>query len=117
MTHDQILEKISEAVSLKREGKFEDANEVYRKLDQDNPNYPVILKSWAKTLICLGKYSLAESYMLRAAIGYNKNGDDGNAWQCNDQLSTIQNRFDDPDDFKSYVRGVSAGLITNPKLD
>ena len=117
MNHDKILEKISEAVILKREGKFEDACEVYRKLDKANPNYPVILKSWAKTLICLGEYSLAESCMLRAAIGYDKNGDDGNAWQCNDQLSTIQNRLNDPVDFKSYVRGVSAGLITNPKLD
>mgnify|MGYP001204548806 CR=1 FL=1 len=117
MTHDQILEKISKAVSLKREGKFEDASELYRKLDKANPDYPVILKSWAKTLICLGEYSLAEGKMLRAAIIYNKKGDDGNAWQCNDQLSTIQNRFNDPDDFKSYVRGVSAGLITNPKLD
>lgn len=91
--NNQISEKIDKAVHLKREGKFEEANNIYIKLNQENPNTPQILKSWAVTLTCLGKYSFAEEYMLRASFIFATNVDEYNALQCMDQAKKIKKIF------------------------
>ena len=117
MNRDQILKRISEAVGLKRQGKFEEARQIYENLDNSNPNNPIILKSWAKTLVCLRMYDLAGTYFMKAAIQFKKEFNEGSAWQCNDQFNTIQNRFEYPEDFKEYVFHTSGGIIKDAKLD
>jgi len=111
---EYILGKISEAVELKRNGEFDSANQIYINLDNEYPNNPIILKSWAKTLVCLGKYDYAiEKYQL-AAQYYNELGNNEESWQCKEQILEIKNRFINPEKFKNWVRGVSGGSISDP---
>ena len=113
---ERILDKISQAVDLKRKGKFNDANEIYSNLNSEHPENPVILKSWAKTLVCMGQYEDAiEKYQL-AIKHFDEQGNEGESWQCNDQIMEIKNRFNNPEQFKNWVRAVSGGSVSNPPL-
>jgi len=110
-----IQNKISSAVELKRNGNFTEANEIYSNLDIQYPNNPVILKSWAKILICLGEYDSAITKYKEASKLYREIGS-GEYWQCDDQINTIKNRFEDPQSFKEWVNILSGGNINDATI-
>ena len=92
---DDVLETIRDLVILKRKGDFEAANRGYiilAKQEMDDlHNYPYVLKSWAKIIICLGSYDVAAEKMAHAAKLFESNNNASEAWQCNDQMQTILN--------------------------
>ena len=115
---DDVLEIIEGIVKIKREGRFEEANKKYMELSikekDDKHNYPYILKSWAKVLVCLGKYETAIEYFDNAAELFNNSGNKTDEWQCRDQSKKIRKRDEYRDEFIDYVRGVSGGQIEYP---
>ena len=113
---DKILDNISKAVSFKRIGDFVRANKIYINLHKEHPDNPIVLKSWAKTIVCLGKYDEAVQKYKMAIKYFDALGNTGESWQCNDQIKEIENRFNDPDQFKNWVSAVSGGSISEPKL-
>jgi len=115
---DDVLEIILKLVSLKKQGKFEEANDGYCKLalqeKNDTHNFPYILKSWAKVLVCLGEYDKAIMYFERAADLFNKNDNSCEFSQCTRHSKIVKNRFDSCQDFIDYVKGVSGGSLSYP---
>jgi len=105
-----ILEKITQAVSLKRNGDFDKANSIYTGLDSKFPNDPIIHKSWAKILVCLGEYDNAIEKYKNASVLYKSIGNP-EYYQCDDQMQKIVNRFENPEKFTSWVYAVSGGSI------
>ena len=94
-----IDNEISRAVQFKRAGDFNKANAIYIKLNNQYPNNPIVLKSWAKISVCLGNYNQAiEKY--KCASKLYKELENGQYWQCDEQIKDIKNRFDDPERFK-----------------
>lgn len=116
---DDVLSIIQDLVQLKRQGKFEDANNGYFKLSEqeknDSHNYPYILKSWAKVLVCQGEYDKAIEFFEKAKILFKENGNMQESWQCGDQAKTIKNRNKNRELFIDYVNAVSGGSIDYPK--
>jgi len=112
----KIDDEISIAVQFKRAGDFNKANDIYIKLNNQYPNNPIVLKSWAKISVCLGNYNQAiEKY--KSASKLYKEFESGEYWQCDEQIKDIKNRYDDPELFKKWVYAVSGGSITNVSLD
>ncbi|MBT4398219.1 MAG: hypothetical protein HOD37_01970 [Bacteroidetes bacterium] len=111
-----IEEKIAQAVSLKRDSDFNGANLIYEQLNDQYPHSPVILKSWAKTLVCLGLYEDAINKFQLAVKLFIPQGMENHAWQCNNQIMEIRNRSKTPEQFKKYIRAVSGGTILDPKM-
>lgn len=113
---EKILGQISQAVDLKRNGEFKSANKIYTNLNNEYPENPIILKSWAKTLVCMGQYDDAiEKYQL-AVKHFDAQDNDGESLQCNDQIMGIKNRLNNPEQFKNWVRAVSGGSVSDPIL-
>jgi len=116
---DDVLEIIKNLIELKRQGKFEDASNGYSKLAEeeknDTHNYPYVLKSWAKVLICQGEYDKAIEFLETAATLFLNSGNKTDTWQCNDQAKTIRNRYLNREDFIDYVIAVSGGSLDCPK--
>ncbi len=112
---DDVLETIMGLVSKKRNGDYNAANDGYIILAEEEKddlhNYPYVLKSWAKVLVCIGSYDVAAEKMSLAAKLFNSHNNVAEAWQCNDQAQTIANRTRNRADFSDYVRGVSGGMI------
>lgn len=112
----KIDDEISRAVQFKRAGDFNKANDIYKKLNNQYPNNPIVLKSWAKISVCLGNYNQAiEKY--KSASKLYKEFESGEYWQCDEQIKDIKNRYDDPELFKKWVYAVSGCSITNASLD
>ena len=115
---DDVLEIIQNLVQFKRLGKFEEASLGYSKLamkeQNDSHNYPYVLKSWAKVLICQGEYEKAIGYLEKAAILFKNSGNNTDTWQCTDQSRTIKNRQQDRKLFIEYVKAVSGGSLDYP---
>ena len=116
MEYDDIIIQIQEAVKYKREGDFDKANAIYKSLNENSPNNPMILKSWAKIMVCSGNYNQATKLYQKSSDLYKKSGN-GEYWQCDEQINDIKNRFDDPEKFKNWVRAVSGGSVTNASLE
>lgn len=112
---DDVLATIKDLVAKKRNGDFEAANHGYSILAEqeqnDLHNYPYVLKSWAKVLVCIGNYDIAEEKMSLAAKLFDSRNNSSEAWQCNDQVQTIENRTRNWADFCEYVLGVSGGMV------
>ena len=105
-----ILDKIQEAVNLKRSGDFQAANSLYIDLNNKYPNNPKIIVSWAKILVCMQEYDKAIEKFANASILF-KNTGNSYYYQSNEFIQNIQNRFDEPGDFKNWVSAVSGGSI------
>jgi hypothetical protein len=116
---DDVLEIIKKLVEMKRSGGYEEANQRYTELaaneKNDNHNYPYILKSWAKVIICLGEYKLAIDTFRDAADLFQFSGNNGEAWQCRNHANTVKNRNEKREDFISYIQSVSGGSLNYPK--
>jgi len=116
---DDVLEIIKNLVELKRQGKFEDANKGYSKLAEeeknDTHNYPYVLKSWAKVLLCQGEYDKTLEFLETATKLFQNNGNEADAWQCNDQAKIVRNRYKNRNEFIDYVKAVSGGVLDFPK--
>lgn len=116
---DDVLATINELINLKRQGKFEEAIKGYTKLameeNNDPNNYPYILKSWAKVLICLGEYEKATNFFEEAALLFQNIGNDTDTWQCTNHAYKIKNRYKNRDGFINYVKVVSGGSLEYPK--
>ncbi|GAB6283503.1 MAG: hypothetical protein STSR0008_22760 [Ignavibacterium sp.] len=115
---DDVLEIINNLVDLKRQGKFEEASQGYSKLaiqeQNDAHNYPYILKSWGKVLICQGEYEKAIKYLEKASILFQNTGNNTDSWQCAEQSQKIKNRNQNRELFINYVRAVSGGSLDYP---
>ena len=117
-TTDDVLDIIQNLVQLKRQGKFKEASDGYSELSEkeqnDSHNYPYILKSWAKVLVCMGEYEKAIEYFEKAKILFKENDNTGESWQCGDQAITIKNRNKNRELFIDYVNAVSGGSLDYP---
>jgi len=105
-----ILDKIQEAVELKRVGNFDDANSLYLDLNNKYTNNPIIIYSWAKILVCMQEYDKAvEKFTIASKLFQNI----GNSqyYQSDEHIETIQNRFEDSENFKSWVSRISGGSV------
>lgn len=111
-----LTNKINEAVVHKRAGEYGKAVAVYSYLSNQFPKHPGILKSWAKILVCQNKYEDAILKFRKAASLYTELGNESEVWQCNDQISTVKNRFNNQDDFIQYYRAVSGQRNAIPQL-
>lgn len=111
----EIKKGIMEAVDKKREQKFEVADKIYSKLDKKYPDNADILKSWAKTIFCLGNYEKGIEVMYRASALFREANRYGESWQCNDQIKTIESRDINYDDFLDYMRSISGNRRFIPK--
>ena len=106
-----IQDETFKAITLKREGNFKGANEIYIDLNNKFGSNPVILKSWAKILVCLGRYDNAIEKYQEASKLYREIGS-GEYWQCDSQLNKIKNRHDNSQEFKGWVSAISGGSIS-----
>jgi tetratricopeptide (TPR) repeat protein len=105
-----IGDEIQIAVGLKRNGNFDEANNIYIDLNNNFPNEPMIIKSWAKIFVCLQEYDKAiDKYEIASKL--YKNIGNPEYYQCDDQANKIKSRFNDPDSFKSWVSAISGGSI------
>ena len=107
---DIINKEISKAINLKREGDFKGANSIYVELNNKYGSNPVILKSWAKILVCLSEYDEAIAKYEEASKLYSELGS-GEYWQCDRQSAHIRSRHDDPQRFKEWVSAISGGAL------
>jgi tetratricopeptide (TPR) repeat protein len=111
-----LTNKINEAIVHKRAGEYGKAVAVYSDLSNQFPKHPGILKSWAKILVCQNKYEDAILKFRKAASLYAELGNESEGWQCNDQISTVKNRFNNQGDFIQYYRAVSGQRNAIPQL-
>lgn len=65
-TTADIQNKIDNAINYKRAGEFDKSIKIYEHLNNECPNDPIILKSWAKVLIASGNYDLGLEYLIKA---------------------------------------------------
>ena len=111
----RIVQGIEQAVQFKRAGRFEEADALYRQLDQWTPEHPTVLKSWAKIQVCMGAYDEAVDLYQRASRHYRQMGS-GEYWQCEDQINEINNRATNPAAFKDWVRAISGGVVRDAEI-
>jgi tetratricopeptide (TPR) repeat protein len=102
-----ITNKINEAVAHKRVGDYGKAAIIYSDLSNQFPEHAGIFKSWAKILVCQNNYDEAIQKFRKAANLYAEMGNETEVWQCNDQISTIVNRYLNQDNFIQYYKAVS----------
>ena len=97
---------IETAIALKRSGDYHGANKIYSTLNEQYPNDPDILMSWAKIFICLGQYATAiDKYQIASRLFRASGRSD---WmQCEAQITGINNRFNEPERFRDFVVVVS----------
>ena len=115
-TESYLQDKVNKAVQHKRNGEFEKAHQIYLNLDNKFPNTPLVFKSWAKVLVCMGSYEDAISNFSLASDLYKKQGNEGESWQCDNHISKIRNRRIDLDNFINYMRALSGNPDFKPKL-
>lgn len=115
---DLVLAEIELLIELKRNGEYLAADirylQLYEREKEDIFDVPYILKSWAKVVLCLGDYDRAIDFFNKAANGFLHNGNNDQAWQCNDQSLTIKNRNLNKEDFIDYVKSASGGSLSYP---
>ena len=73
---------MNEAVQLKRNGKFDEASDIYAELNIRFPDHPGILKSWAKISVCQFKYNQAIEKFETAIRLYEKFNNQQEIFQC-----------------------------------
>jgi tetratricopeptide (TPR) repeat protein len=116
MAYGGVDLKIDKCVKLKRTGDFESANRIYNELDQQFPNTAKILKSWAKTLLCLRRYNEAIEKFTTAAKIYDQERDMQNAHICRANAKEIQNRYKNTSAFIECVVANSGGSINKHQV-
>lgn len=109
---ENFEQEVSIGIEFKRKGKYKEAVSIYTQLNDKYPNNPVIFKSWAKVLVCLGQYENAITKYNSAIKYFDKEGKEGESWQCNDQIDEINNRTNDPIRFRQWVSAISGGSIS-----
>ncbi|MGE5400913.1 MAG: SEC-C metal-binding domain-containing protein [Ignavibacteriales bacterium] len=62
-----LLGEMQNAIALKREGKFLDADNIYSRLNKENPGHKDILFNWAKVKMLLGNYEEATQMFSESA--------------------------------------------------
>ena len=99
------------AIRLKRNGDFHGANKIYNTLNEEYPNDPDIIMSWAKIFVCLGEYNNAIEKYQKASKLFRAS--DRNDWMnCEAQITGINNRLNEPERFKDFVVAVSGNSIS-----
>lgn len=111
-----ISTRMNEAIQIKRNGMFHEASDIYSELNIRFPDHPGILKSWAKISVCQFKYNQAIEKFESAIKLYEEFNNQQEIFQCRDQISTINNRFNDPATFTQYYRAVSGQFNAVPKI-
>jgi len=113
-TDGLIRTKINEAVELKRDGNFSEAEKVLQKLNSEYSYHAGVVMSLGKIKACLQRYDEAESLLRQAFLLYDEYDMDDQAWQCSDQANTIAKRSSDRDSFIEYMRAVTANPNFQP---
>ena len=111
-----ITTRMNEAIQLKRNGKFDEASDIYCELNIRFSDHPGILKSWAKISVCQFKYNQAIEKFELAICLYENFNNQQEIFQCRDQISTIKNRFNNPSTFTQYYRAVCGQFNATPQL-
>jgi hypothetical protein len=108
--------EIDNAIRLKRNGDFQGANQIYSTINEQCPNDPDIIMSWAKIFVCLGEYDTAiEKYKIASRL-FRESGRD--RWKlCDAQIMGINNRFNEPEKFKDFIVSVSGNSISRENIN
>lgn len=101
--HMQII--CNTAVNFKREGKYNEANEIYKALDQNYPNNPVVYKAWAKSMTASGNYDKGLELFIKAKKLYEFY--DSPEPNCDEAINVLMNAQRDPYRFFIFLKRIS----------
>ena len=104
--------EIKRATDLKRQNRIGEALKLYERLNENYPDHRHIYKGWAKTLAADGYFDKALELFRSASYLFNKNENQGEAWQCQvhaEKLAYFKNNGYDYNDieFVQYIHSLS----------
>lgn len=97
--------EIQKAIQLKRQGNYTQAYQKYQELDNQYPDNPIVLSSWAKTAASIGNFAEAVSLFEMAQCLFEASGD-ASSWQCGEHIKTLT-KAEDSEQFRVYMQAVS----------